>query len=394
MKVNDFLFDKRSECYSVMTTMKLNEYLSKIRETYENKGGIEGQRSALKTKSATTIRNRMTNDIIQGTVLPPIVLGMVINNEKFKEFDKANQDIFGKFINSLSNDELSIIDGMQRTTSLFEAMQKDPKIADMEIRVEFWIAKETINLLYRMLILNTGQVPWNLRKQVETVYKPLIREVEENLPEITLLHVDGSQRRTRAGQYGANDIVELYLVFGSRNEKINTREQLADEFTRLDFIESSSGKSFNKHFFSILDNMVKLDNIFSKYEFDPNMVNDIDKFKSGKDLFTSQTVKVGYIAACSKFIMGFPGMDYDKEKIMVNFEELNTISASIINKITEYDNEQLGRYLDFGTLNQQVSKKSTKIGDFERTFFTSAFTLMIQLHSELDNLTPAWRVHG
>ena len=252
MKVNDFLFDKRSECYSVMTTMKLNEYLSKIRETYENKGGIEGQRSALKTKSATTIRNRMTNDIIQGTVLPPIVLGMVINNEKFKEFDKANQDIFGKFINSLSNDELSIIDGMQRTTSLFEAMQKDPKIADMEIRVEFWIAKETINLLYRMLILNTGQVPWNLRKQVETVYKPLIREVEENLPEITLLHVDGSQRRTRAGQYGANDIVELYLVFGSRNEKINTREQLADEYTRLDLIESSSGKSFNKHFFNFL----------------------------------------------------------------------------------------------------------------------------------------------
>ena len=94
------------------------------------------------------------------------------------------------------------------------------------MRIEFWLATNTNSLIYRMLVLNTGQVPWDLRRQIEVIHKPLIKELKQN-SSIELLEKDDERRRARAGQFQANRIVELYMVFGARKEKIDTKERLA-----------------------------------------------------------------------------------------------------------------------------------------------------------------------
>lgn len=38
---------------------------------------------------------------------------------------------------------------------------------------EFWLAKSVRALVYRMLVLNTGQVPWTLSRQLGVVFEPL-----------------------------------------------------------------------------------------------------------------------------------------------------------------------------------------------------------------------------
>lgn len=74
----DKLKDERVNCYSVMTQLTIGQYLRIIQSVYESGGGIEGQRESLKTSTAIRIRKRMIEDLRLGTVLPPIVLGVVV----------------------------------------------------------------------------------------------------------------------------------------------------------------------------------------------------------------------------------------------------------------------------------------------------------------------------
>ena len=79
-----------------------------------------------------------------------------------------------------------------------------------------------------MLILNTGQVPWNLRRQIETVFSTMINEIISAVPEMEVYTVDDPNRRTKGGQYHANDLIELYLAFGEEltNERQHAKEVL------------------------------------------------------------------------------------------------------------------------------------------------------------------------
>ncbi len=49
------------------------------------------------------------------------------------------------------------------------------------------------------------------------------------------------------------------MVFGARKERIDTKERLADEFTRLDFIEATSVSLFTRQFSETIEIMVGLD---------------------------------------------------------------------------------------------------------------------------------------
>ena len=252
----DKLLDARVNCYSIIISTTIKEYLSLVDTAYTNRGGVEGQREKLRTTSAIRIRKRMVEDIIGGAVLPPVVIGIVLSKDKFKKIAKLNKNGLNSLIKTIESDRISIIDGMQRTTALSEARSSKQSIADQKMRVEFWVSESTNSLIYRMLVLNTGQVPWNLRNQVEVVFKSLIMEISESVVDLTVLSDGG--RRSGGGQFQANELVELFLVFGARKEKIDIRERLADEFTRLDFMEAAADSSFTKNFCNALVILVKM----------------------------------------------------------------------------------------------------------------------------------------
>ena len=55
----DHLRDDRVSCYSVLLKIKISDYLAFIEGVYQRRGGLEGQRAPLKTKSAQRIRRRL-----------------------------------------------------------------------------------------------------------------------------------------------------------------------------------------------------------------------------------------------------------------------------------------------------------------------------------------------
>lgn len=192
----ELLHDTRVNCASFMTSMTVQEYIELVNEAYKERGGIAGQREPLKTTSAKRIRKRMVEDLLAGAVLPPVVIGKVVDD--LASLDTA--DALKTAISDEDKGELSIIDGMQRTTALLEAFaESEEVIKDRFLRVEFWVAEETESLIYRMLVLNTGQVPWNLSRQLQVVYAPLVAEMKEKINFDRVLEIQGPnpERRTK-----------------------------------------------------------------------------------------------------------------------------------------------------------------------------------------------------
>jgi hypothetical protein len=380
----NILKDKRVNCYSVMTELTVGEYLDIINSAYKNRGGIEGQRDALKTSTAIRIRKRMIQDLNAGTVLPPIVLGVVMALEKLDE------NSWPEIRKKITPESISIIDGMQRTTALLEVINHNQNLVNSSIRVEYWIASNTNGLIYRMLVLNTGQVPWNLRRQIETVFRSIIQEIKEQVTAIEVLEIGESKRRVKAGQFQADQLIELYLVFGTRKEKIDTKERLADEFTKQDFIESVADKDFTNIFYDVLSYLGELDKLFDKYQQNNPEKN---RFNTGKDLFDSQPARIGFVTAIALKVLGRPGVHYTLKEERSNWDNIKNNFDKFRKRLQAMKKEEIEDFLDFKTLNELIVQKSGKVGDFEREFFLKAFHVLVEENFELPTMTPCWRAY-
>lgn len=387
------LSDKRTECLSIMDTMTVESYLQFIGSTYENRGGIEKQRAPLNTKTAIRIRQIMVDDIITGAILPPIVVGAVVSDDIFTRITSSNDEIATIFA-TLPQENISIIDGIQRTTALIEALQRDEKVRDHPVRVEYWVAKSINSLIYRMLVLNTGQVPWDLRRQLETIYKTLIKEIRDRIPSIEILAIEDNSRRRRPGVFQADKIIELFLAFTSRKISIDLKEKVANDFARMDAIESLASEKYLNCFMDVLEYLVSLDNCFSRFT---NSRSDDqsqkEKFIDGIDIFKSQPAAVGFIVASAIYIFGRPGMKHGEDEIDSKLLSYNSSLTSLSNRLNTMLPSELTDFLDFTGLNERIAIKSGKVGDFEREFFSKAFGMLIEIGPEITSMGPCWEAY-
>ena len=375
--------------------MTTQEYLDLVGQAYENRGGIDFQREKLRTTSAIRIRRRMVADIVQGAVLPPVVVGAVLSQDSFSKVGSLTAKEVVPMVRRQEADRISIIDGMQRTTALREAMGSDAVVGERRMRVEFWISESTNSLIYRMLVLNTGQVPWNLRSQVEVVFRSLILEVEGEVDGLEVLQQADGRRRTKGGQFQANELVELFLVFGSRKEKIDIRERLADEFTKLDFMEAASDKDFAKYFCIALGVLVRLDILFDRFK-KPRGDKDKDlRFSTGKDLFASQPACVGLVTAIATDVFGRPGVSRPPEDQMKRLDKIRKGLGKLERKLREASGDDIEEFLGLQTLNEALSRGKTglSVGDMEREFFLKGFQVLLDEDFDVIDLTPCWRAY-
>lgn len=384
--------DIKADCYSVMCMMEIGEYIRMIDWAYNKRGGIERQRDVLKTNTALRIRRRMVKDLLSGAVLPPVVLGISMAKGDFFDGLGNSQEIFSAIFDLIKDNNICIIDGMQRSTAIIEATSINVGLKNSLMRVEFWVATNMNSMIYRMLVLNSGQVPWSIRKQIETIFIGQIDELIKSVPSIEILRVEDQRRRSQPRQYPADDLIELYLAFGSRKDKVETRERLADEFTRLDITEATSYAMFMPIFYGVVKMMADLDEQFGKI--DNDSIDEICdsttvRFKCGKDLFGSQPARVGFFTALSQYIFGRPGSDQKKNSNEI-YQDILSKFTTFCKKLSQMDTEVLASFIDFETLNEVISKRSGKVGSFEREFFTTAFRALIDDGFSVDTMRICW----
>jgi hypothetical protein len=386
MQAQKWIHDARTDCWSVLTTISIGDYLQLVGPAHANQGSIIGQRDVLQTTTAKRIRDRMVSDIVQGAVLPPVVIGAVISKTKFSTYPLESDSNPASFIPRTGLNDLSIIDGMQRTASYIEASKRDAKILNNIIRVEFWLARSVRALVYRMLVLNTGQVPWTLSRQLSVVYTPLLEEIKIAVPSIDRIFTpDKPGKRLGAAQFASDSLVELYIAFSLRKTTIDTKEALSEEFSRLDFVENLADQAFQEQFYDALKIMTNLDIVFEKYS------GGTARYQKGRHVFDGQPARIGFMVAVALHVLGRPGADKSpKDRAKLIAEVLRDADA-LIAKLNKQTSAKIGAFLKLDILGEVLSRKSTQVGRFERNVFFEAFKVLIEEKFSLPNMEPCWR---
>ena len=383
------LTDQRVKCYSIMTSMPLGKYLDLVENAYKELGGIEGQRAPLKTKTATTIRSRLVSDIKQGAIVPPVVVGILIPSETYDGLSLSTKiDDFLKVAADAGGDRISIIDGMQRTTAMLEALEEDELAAEREVRVEFWVAEKVNSLIYRMLVLNTGQVPWETGRQLETVYGQFLTQIKGRLGEdVSIFDTDDRRRRVQSGMYQSKAIIELLLLFSSRKIEIDVKDRVAEDFARLDTIETTSHSDFIEYFTRTLNLLIALDKQFSRFIFDDPVGH---RFKSGRDVFSSFPALAGFCSMVSVELFDEPGFDIDWDQAAKKMESIETAFELLSTKMQNLQDGDLGDILQLDLLEERLKQPSGPVGRFERERFRRAFASMFRNAHRIKTLEPCW----
>lgn len=383
----DWLFDERTRCWSLQTTMTIEDYLELITIAHQTQGALSGQRDVLTTTTAKRIRSRMIADLKLGAVLPPVVIGAVIDDGLFDNLPDQDSDSVKEILSTSDLSNLSIIDGMQRTAALIAARAADSRVADRKLRVEFWLATSVRAMIYRMLVLNTGQVPWTMSRQLSVVFAPLLKEIRENVPELEKMSSpDRPGRRVGAAQYSSDAIVELYIAFSLRKTAIDTKEAVSDEFSRLDFVENLEDNEFQTQFYGSLSLMARLDKAFSRY--DPGGAG---RFTKGRNIFDGQPARIGFIVAVGTAILGRPGANRSARDRAQRLEALTAAETQLIKTLDGRTEEELADYLRLDVLQEVLDRRVGQVGRYERAVFAEAFKVLVEEEFVLANLEPCWR---
>jgi hypothetical protein len=374
-----------------MTTLTVGRYLRLVEDVYTKRGGLDGQRAPLKTKTGITIRSRLVSDLQNGAVIPPVVLGVFAEDKQIAELAEIHDsDAFSAWFSALDAEAISIIDGMQRTTALKEAVAANGAIADATIRVEFWISKYLNSLIYRMLVLNTGQVPWELGRQLETVYSQFLKKISSEIDgEADIFERDEKRRRVSPGQYQGSSIIELLLIFSSRKSEIDIKDRVAEDFARLDAIDTTAHAEFVEFFIQTLRLMVRLDRAFSRLPRQEN-ADTASRLQAGKDIFAAFPAMAGFTAAISVFLFDEPGFKIEWLEAPDKMAQVQHAIETVAARIDKLDAEGVRQFMQMETLAERLSGRRGGIGRFERETFRRAFTTMIKNAGRLESMEPCW----
>lgn len=378
-----------------MTEISVDEYLRLTKQSYDNRGGLEHQREAIKTASGRRIRERMVKDIKGGAVLPPLVIGVVGEPDApYAMKDASISDIIG-YISTEHAEKIAIIDGMQRTAALLEAVDTAPEVAKHTIRMEIWLAGKVESLIYRMLILNSGQIPWNLKQQLRVVYQPLVLELYEKVDFSRLL--GPGERRWKGGEFSSDHLIETYIAFGLRKTEVDTQENLAEEFSKLDISESIREDHYSKFFFPIIQMMVDIDRVFSnfepEFELKSQTVGRVKRiYERGKNIFDTQPPRIGFVVANALQIFGRIGMTRSSDEARSQFERIFSNHNLFVDRLERMSKEELGAFLSLDVLQETLSTRPTSaVGRWERAFWERAFKALLEEDFEVPSMVPCWR---
>lgn len=233
--------DIRTGTFVVYVQANISTYLNLIGDDFDE---FEIQRRRVQHKAYS----RMRSDIVSGTLLPAITLSV-------------KKDYIETFLNKINNDQellkvmnapgrVNILDGLQRTHILAD-IKKDGHIFDdgQTILLEYWLEGNVNNLIYRIIVLNSGQKPMSMRHQIELLFSTTKENLRESIPDIEIFTERDEARRTRAGKYALERLAISYYAFIMKSTEIDKENIIAQKIIEDSILEEGEeelGKKFSK----------------------------------------------------------------------------------------------------------------------------------------------------
>lgn len=400
IKVHHLLFDKKIRAFALSVDLPIGEYL-KLVERHLNNLDIQRGKMLAQKKD---IYGRLISDLKDGTVIPPISLALSTSSDvlSFLSVEKLKKNISVKSANyteleetlnaHLEKGDLNILDGLQRTyclLSVVDDIHKNPqalkKFNESPIRAEIWLHITTNGLLYKILVLNTGQVKMSLRHQIEILFMPLqedIINIAKSIEDVDLMFSTYKQQQPSKGLYNYKfgNIVEAFTVFSTGNPIADKTNIVVEELEKMDVLEDLERTKFEKKNIELFTRfLLLLDEILWKYYKEPILDDEGKKLllTSRDELMNSAPFISGFFAAvgkCRKDKESLRRLDRGRQYLMkiLTQSKQNPLNLKIMSQILIVERDRAKRW-----------------GEEQRRFFYEAFRELFL--SRPDNLLDIWR---
>lgn len=374
MEILGSLLDNRINAVNVLVQVSMEEYLlianDILRENeFQRKKVINSQ-----------ISKSLREDIIIGCSIPPLVLA-VQKDLIGEHFDYKTFNDFELIKKAFEERKLLILDGKQRThvfIKLFsdlkakiekkeiDAEQAKIDLASMlknTLRIEIYLGINKLNILYRMLTLNSGQTNMSTRHLMEMLY---IDYLEIPFNGIKLIpDKDNEVASKDPSEFVFKDVLDGFTSYLDKDENTLERSEILDNIkSAKNITQEEKDKNLFENFVitykKIVDKMVELsggyivnqdDLIGTEYE-----IKSLPFGKSAAEIFKR-----------SQAISGFGAAAAELKDLRENFSLYKI--GELINNIKfheeTYENSIFLLLKNFDT----IRDKSKKIGIDQRFYF-------------------------
>ncbi|MDR0265064.1 MAG: hypothetical protein LBJ04_17735 [Sphingobacterium sp.] len=378
MKILTQSIDHRIQAINVMVEISMKEYLE-IAESIINEN--EFQRKKVINSQISKI---LREDITIGCSVPPLVLALKqdLLTTEFNYLNYLDNSIIEK---AFDEKKLLILDGKQRThvflklhKDLKELIRKDgservkaendlKSFLNNTLRIEVYVGINKLNILYRMLTLNSGQTNMSTRHLMEMLY---LDYLDIDFDGIRLVPDKNDEVISKdPSEFIFKDILDGFTSYLDKDENTLERSEILDNIKSANNIKQEvSDKNIFENFVitykSFIDKMVenfqdisivKEELIDTEYEIKGPVFG-----KSAIEIFKR-----------SQAISGFGAAIAELKDIRDNFD-LEKVRDSI-KKIHCKDIDYLTSALTLNKHFDNIRDKSKKIGNDQRFYFKSFF---------------------
>src|SRR5690606_1804738 len=120
---------------------------------------------------------------------------------------------------------------------------------DQKMLLEIWFEKEINHLIYRLIVLNSGQKPMSMRHQVELLFMTLKNSLSKDIDGLELYLEKDGQIRSKPKKFAFDRIVNAYYSFLTKSPETD-RDNLVVKKLNEDDILSSTETELNENYAS------------------------------------------------------------------------------------------------------------------------------------------------
>lgn len=167
--------DLKSGTHVIYCQSSLDKYLDIVGDKF---GDFYLQRKRESHKAY----KRLREDIVDGASLPSITLSVKhhLVSDLIGLIESGDDDRLAKQLSK--DDVVDILDGLQRTYIISDLKKIGTEFKEgQKLLLEFWLEPDLSKLIYRMIVLNSGQKAMSMRHQIELLFMSLQETISDKL---------------------------------------------------------------------------------------------------------------------------------------------------------------------------------------------------------------------
>jgi len=308
--------DLRTNTNVLYAEILVKDYLDLVGKDFDK---FEIQRKRVDPKKYS----RLKNDFKNGALLPGITLAIEFSQVE-KYFKLIELSEYGEIKELLLKEsDIYILDGLQRTYIIDDLVKENTDFKEgQKLLLEIWFEQNIDHLIYRLIVLNSGQKPMSMRHQVELLFMTLKNNLTSDIDGLELYLEKDNQIRSKAKKFAFDKIVNSYYSFLTKSPEID-RDNLVVKKLNEDDILSSTETELNENYTSFK----KYLQIYSELDSEIYRIyQNHDELSSFKNWLSDENTMKAFFASVSRFKIDEKRearMDTALKKLLTTLRESN-----------------------------------------------------------------------